>query len=173
MGRLEGKVAVVTGANSGIGLATAKRSPGKARASSWLAVVKRNWMRRFARSAPTPEACRPMFQDRRPRSTLWRVKQEAGHIDILFANAGVGDTMALPDITEEHFDRIFATNVKGTLFTVQKALPLLRDGARSSSRGRRLEARERRRSASIAPARRRSATLPAAGFSTWRRARFA
>jgi NAD(P)-dependent dehydrogenase (short-subunit alcohol dehydrogenase family) len=57
------------------------------------------------------------------------VKHEAGHIDVLFTAAGGGDYMALADITEEHFDRIFATNVKGTLFTVQKALPLLRDGA--------------------------------------------
>jgi NAD(P)-dependent dehydrogenase (short-subunit alcohol dehydrogenase family) len=57
------------------------------------------------------------------------VLREAGVIDVLFANAGGGDFLALPAITEEHYDRIFATNVKGTLFTVQKALPLLRDGA--------------------------------------------
>lgn len=57
------------------------------------------------------------------------VRQEAGRIDVLFANAGGGEFAALPDVTEEHFDRTFATNVKGTLFTVQKALPLLRNGA--------------------------------------------
>lgn len=57
------------------------------------------------------------------------VKQEAGGIDILFANAGGGDFAALADVTEAHFDSIFDTNVKGTLFTVQKALPLLKDGA--------------------------------------------
>ncbi len=61
---------------------------------------------------------------------LYRVMgEEAGRIDVLFANAGSGELMPLSDITEEHYDRTFATNVKGTLFTVQKALPLLRDSA--------------------------------------------
>ena len=61
---------------------------------------------------------------------LYRVvREEAGRIDVLFANAGSGELMRLSDITEEHYERTFATNVKGTLFTVQKALPLLRDGA--------------------------------------------
>jgi NAD(P)-dependent dehydrogenase (short-subunit alcohol dehydrogenase family) len=57
------------------------------------------------------------------------VRAEAGRIDVLFVNAGGGEFAALADITEEHFDRTFATNVKGTLFSVQKALPLLVDGA--------------------------------------------
>ena len=57
------------------------------------------------------------------------VREEAGRIDVLLANAGSGALMPLSDITEEHYDRTFATNVKGTLFTVQKALPLLADGA--------------------------------------------
>ena len=57
------------------------------------------------------------------------VRREAGVIDVLFANAGGGEFMPLQEITEEHYERTFATNVKGTLFTVQKALPLLRDGA--------------------------------------------
>ena len=56
------------------------------------------------------------------------VYDEAGTIDVLFANAGGGNFLPLGSITEEHFDRIFSTNVKGTLFTVQKALPLMRDG---------------------------------------------
>jgi NAD(P)-dependent dehydrogenase (short-subunit alcohol dehydrogenase family) len=56
------------------------------------------------------------------------IKAKAGHLDIVFANAGGGDMMPLSAVTEEHFDRIFDSNVKGTLFTVQKALPLLRDG---------------------------------------------
>lgn len=56
------------------------------------------------------------------------VKDEAGAIDVLFANAGGGAFLPLGAITEEHFDRTFATNVRGTLFTVQKALPLIRDG---------------------------------------------
>jgi NAD(P)-dependent dehydrogenase (short-subunit alcohol dehydrogenase family) len=57
------------------------------------------------------------------------VRAEAGRIDVLFANAGGGEFAALSEVTEEHFDRTFATNVKGTLFTVKKALPLLSDGA--------------------------------------------
>ncbi len=62
------------------------------------------------------------------------VQQKASHIDILAANAGGGNFAPIGAITEEDFDRTFAINVKGTLFTVQKALPLLRNGARSSSR---------------------------------------
>jgi NAD(P)-dependent dehydrogenase (short-subunit alcohol dehydrogenase family) len=88
MGKLSGKVAVVTGANSGIGLATAKR---------------------FAQ-----EGARVFMSGRRQRE-----------LDA----AGGGEFAALGEITEEHFDKTFATNVKGTLFTVQKALPLLKDGA--------------------------------------------
>ena len=57
------------------------------------------------------------------------VREKAGVIDVLFANAGVGEFAPLQDITEEHFDRTFGINVKGTPFTVKKALPLLRDGA--------------------------------------------
>ncbi|PLN98426.1 SDR family NAD(P)-dependent oxidoreductase, partial [Klebsiella michiganensis] len=57
------------------------------------------------------------------------IASESGRLDVLFANAGGGDMMPLGAITEEHFDRIFATNVRGVLFTVQKALPLLTQGA--------------------------------------------
>jgi NAD(P)-dependent dehydrogenase (short-subunit alcohol dehydrogenase family) len=57
------------------------------------------------------------------------VKEQKGHINILFANAGTGGFAPLGAITEEHFDKIFNANVKGLLFTVQKALPLLRDGS--------------------------------------------
>jgi len=58
-----------------------------------------------------------------------QISRSAGKLDILFANAGGGDMLPLGAITEEHFDRIFGTNVRGVLFTVQKALPLLTDGA--------------------------------------------
>jgi len=57
------------------------------------------------------------------------VKQQKGYTDILFANAGTGEFAPLGAITEEHFDKIFNANVKGLLFTVQKALPLLKDGS--------------------------------------------
>lgn len=58
-----------------------------------------------------------------------QIAEESGRLDILFANAGGGDMLALGAITEEHFDRIFGTNVRGVLFTVQKALPLLGAGS--------------------------------------------
>ena len=57
------------------------------------------------------------------------VKQEKGQIDVLFANAGTGEFAPLGEITEEHFDKIFNANVKGLLFSVQKALPLLKNGS--------------------------------------------
>ncbi len=130
MGRLDGKVAVVTGANSGIGLATAKR-------------FEREGARQFITGRRQPELDAAVLTvggktigvrgDVSNLADLDRlydvVRREAGVIDILFANAGGGEFLPLQEITEEHFDRTFATNVKGTLFTVQKALPLLRDGA--------------------------------------------
>ena len=56
------------------------------------------------------------------------VKDQKGHLDILFANAGIGEFIPLGEISEEHFDKIFGVNVKGVLFSVQKALPLFQDG---------------------------------------------
>lgn len=130
MGRLEGKVAVITGANSGIGLASAKRF-----ASEGARVFMTG-----RRQAELDKAVAEVGHDARgvqgdvaslaDLDRLYRVvREEAGRIDVLLANAGGGELMPLSDITEEHYDRTFATNVKGTLFTVQKALPLLRDGA--------------------------------------------
>jgi NAD(P)-dependent dehydrogenase (short-subunit alcohol dehydrogenase family) len=67
-------------------------------------------------------------EDAPVNSNINRDGTEAGAMDILFANAGVGEFAALGEITEDHFDKIFAINVRGTLFTVQKALPVLKDG---------------------------------------------
>ena len=130
MGRLEGKVAVITGATSGIGLASAKRF-----ASEGASVFMTG-----RRQAELDKAVAEVGHDARgiqgdvaslaDLDRLYRVvREEAGQIDVLLANAGGGELMPLSNITEEHYDRIFAINVKGTLFTVQKALPLLRDGA--------------------------------------------
>lgn len=113
MGRLDGKVAVITGANSGIGLASAKRFAAE---GARVFMTGRRQAELDAAVADVGGNARGVRGD------------EAGRIDVLFANVGGGAFMALPDITEEHFDRTFATNVKGTLFTVQKALPLLVDG---------------------------------------------
>ncbi len=130
MGRLEGKIAVVTGANSGIGQAAAARF---AQEGARVFMTGRRQEELDAAVAEIGGNARGIQGDVSNLADLSRlydiVEMEAGRIDILFANAGAGDFQALADVTEEHFDRIFATNVKGTLFTVQKALPLLRDGA--------------------------------------------
>ncbi|MDB5836953.1 MAG: oxidoreductase [Caballeronia sp.] len=130
MGKLSGKVAVVTGANSGIGLATAKRF---AEEGARVFMSGRRQKELDAAVAEVGENARGIQGDVSSLADLDRlfaiVKDEAGTIDVLFANAGGGEFAALGEITEEHFDKTFATNVKGTLFTVQKALPLLKDGA--------------------------------------------
>jgi NAD(P)-dependent dehydrogenase (short-subunit alcohol dehydrogenase family) len=130
MGKLTGKVAVVTGANSGIGLATAKRF---AMEGARVFMTGRRQEELDRAVAEVGERARGVQGDVSNLADLDRlyatVKEEAGVIDILVANAGGGEFAALGEITEEHFDKTFATNVKGTLFTVQKALPLLKDGA--------------------------------------------
>ena len=130
MGRLDGKVAVITGANSGIGLACAKRF---AQEGARVFMTGRRQAELDAAVAEVGGAACGVAGDIANLADLDNlyeiVRKEADRIDILLANAGGGDFAALADVTEEHYDRIFATNVKGTLFTVQKALPLLVDGA--------------------------------------------
>lgn len=130
MGRLEGKIAVITGANSGIGLASAKRFAQEG------ARVFMTGRRQAELDAAVKEVGANAVGVQGDVSKLADldclydvVREKAGAIDILFANAGGGEFLALQDITEDHYDRTFDANVKGTLFTVQKALPLLRDGA--------------------------------------------
>jgi NAD(P)-dependent dehydrogenase (short-subunit alcohol dehydrogenase family) len=127
--KLEGKVAVVTGGNSGIGLATAKRFAAEGAHVFITGRRQAELDRAAAEIGPNAIAVRA---DSSNLSDLDRVydlvKDKAGRIDILFANAGVGEFAALAEITEDHYDKIFDINVKGVLFTVQKALPLFRDG---------------------------------------------
>ncbi len=130
MGRLEGKVAVITGANSGIGLATARRFVQEG------AIVFMTGRRPVELDDAVREVggnARGVRGDISKLADIDRlyeiVSRDAGKIDVLFANAGGGTFMPLGEITEDHYEQTFATNVKGTLFTVQKALPLLRDGA--------------------------------------------
>jgi len=127
--KLEGKVAVVTGGTSGIGLAAAKRFAAEG------AHVFITGRRQPELDAAVKEIGKNATGVRGDVSNLAdidrlydAVQQQKSHIDVLFANAGGGEFAPLGAITEAHFDRTFATNVKGVLFTVQKALPLLRDG---------------------------------------------
>jgi NAD(P)-dependent dehydrogenase (short-subunit alcohol dehydrogenase family) len=128
-GKLEGKVAVVTGGNSGIGLATAKRFAAE---GAHVFITGRRQAELDRAAAEIGANATTVRADSSSLSDLDRVydlvKDKAGRIDILFANAGVGEFAALAEITEDHYDKIFDINVKGVLFTVQKALPLFRDG---------------------------------------------
>lgn len=130
MGKLEGKVAVITGANSGIGLASAKRF---AQEGARVFMTGRRQAELDRAVAEVGNMARGVQGDVAVLADLDRlystVREEAGQIDVLLANAGMAEFLPLSDITEEHYERTFATNVKGTLFTVQKALPLLCDGA--------------------------------------------
>lgn len=130
MGRLEGKVAVITGANSGIGLASAKRFVSEGARVFMTGRRQAELDKAVAEVGHGARGVQGDVANLADLDKLYRiVGDEAGQIDILFANAGGGEFMPLSEITEEYYDRTFATNVKGTLFTVQKALPLLRDGA--------------------------------------------
>lgn len=130
MKKLDDKVAVITGANSGIGLASAKRF---AEEGARVFMTGRRQAELDAAVAEVGHGARGIRGDVSDMADLDRlydiVRREAGRIDVLFANAGGGEFAALGTITDAHFERTFATNVKGTLFTVQKALPLLVDGA--------------------------------------------
>jgi NAD(P)-dependent dehydrogenase (short-subunit alcohol dehydrogenase family) len=130
MGRFENKVVVVTGGTSGIGLATAKAF------ASEGASVFITGRRQQALDAAVTSIGGKVTGVRADMASLAdidrlydAVQQQHAQIDVIFANAGGGSFAPLGAIDEAHFDQIFATNVKGVLFTVQKALPLLRDGA--------------------------------------------
>jgi len=130
MGKLDGKVALITGGNSGIGLATAQRLVAEGayvfitgrRRSELDAAVER-----IGRNVTAVEGDVSRLADL--DRLFATVKERTGRIDILFANAGIAEGAPLGAISEELFDRAFGVNVKGALFTVQKALPLLSDGA--------------------------------------------
>lgn len=130
MRNLEGKVAVITGGNSGIGLATAQRFVAD---GAYVFITGRRQSELDAAVKQLGKSATAVQGDVSNLTDLDRlyatVKKQKGHIDILFANAGTGEFAPLGTITEEHFDKIFSANVKGLLFTVQKALPLLKDGS--------------------------------------------
>jgi len=129
MSKLAGKVAVITGGNSGMGLATAQRFVAE---GAHVFITGRRQAELDAAVKLVGKNVTGVQGDVSNLADLdrlyARVKEKAGHIDILFANAGVGGLAPLGSITEEQFDKTFNINVKGLLFTVQKALPLFRDG---------------------------------------------
>jgi len=129
MGKLEGKVAVVTGGSSGMALASAKRFVEE---GAYVFIMGR-------RQEMLDEAVKQIGRnvtgvrgDAANLDDLDRlfdtVKREKGKIDVLFASAGTGEAVKLGEITEQHFDAAFGLNARGTLFTIQKALPLFNDG---------------------------------------------
>ncbi|MDZ7968567.1 MAG: SDR family oxidoreductase [Nostoc sp. DedSLP03] len=130
MRKLEGKIALVTGGNSGIGLATAKQFVAE---GAYVYITGRRQAELDAAVEAIGKNVTAVQSDVSNLANLDRlfatIEQEQGHLDIIFANAGGGQIAPLGAITEEHFDKTFNTNVKGLLFTVQKALPLLPEGA--------------------------------------------
>ncbi|MFE9356234.1 SDR family oxidoreductase [Streptomyces olivaceoviridis] len=130
MGQLDGKTAVVTGGTSGIGLATARRFREEGARVYITGRNKDTLDKAITEIGGNVTAVQADSADLTDLDRLYTTIADAGHhIDILFANAGGGTFATLEQVTEEHFDTTFDTNVKGTLFTVQKALPLLNDGA--------------------------------------------
>jgi NAD(P)-dependent dehydrogenase (short-subunit alcohol dehydrogenase family) len=129
MGRLAGKIAVVTGGNSGIGLASAQRFAAEG-AFVYITGRRQDELDAAVKAIGFEVAAiRGDIASLEDLDALYeRVRVEKGRVDILFANAGLGEFMPLGEITEQHYDHTFNVNVKGTLFTVQKALPLMKDG---------------------------------------------
>jgi NAD(P)-dependent dehydrogenase (short-subunit alcohol dehydrogenase family) len=131
MKRLEGKVAVITGGSSGMGLATAQRFVDEG-AYVFITGRRQNEIDSAVKQIGKNNNVTGVQGDVSNLADLDRlydtVKQQKGRIDVLFANAGIIELAPLGSITESHFDKIFNINVKGLLFTVQKALPLFQDG---------------------------------------------
>lgn len=127
--RLTGKIAVITGANSGIGLATARRFVEE---GAHVVITGRREKELKEAAALIGRNVTTVVGDVTRLEDLDRlfavVKEKYDHIDVLFANAGWGEVAPLESATEAHFDQTFDLNAKGTFFTVQKALPLFKDG---------------------------------------------
>ncbi len=128
--KLTDKVALITGGSSGLGLATAHRFADEG-ARVFITGRRKEEVERAAEQVGRGTV--GVQGDVSKLADLDRlfdvIRERAGRLDVLFANAGGGAFMPLGQVTEEHFDKYFGINVKGTLFTVQKALPLMPDGA--------------------------------------------
>jgi NAD(P)-dependent dehydrogenase (short-subunit alcohol dehydrogenase family) len=130
MGKLDGKTALITGGSSGIGLATAKRFVNE---GAYVFITGRREVELASAARSIGKNVRALKSDVSNLDDLDRIfaqiNEVKGRLDIVFANAGIAKFAALGEITEEFYDSIFNINVKGMLFTVQKALPLMPDGA--------------------------------------------
>lgn len=130
MAKLKGKIAVVTGGNSGIGLATARLF---AQEGAQVVITGRRMDALASASAAGDHALDPFQGDASNLADLDRlhdvVKERYGRIDVLFANAGISSMGTIDTVSEQQFDELFGVNVKGVFFTAQKLLPLMPDGA--------------------------------------------
>jgi NAD(P)-dependent dehydrogenase (short-subunit alcohol dehydrogenase family) len=129
MSRLEGKIAVITGSNSGIGLASAKRFVAEG-AHVYITGRRQDELDKAVEAIGSGvTAVQGDVSNLEDLDRLFaKVRSDHGRIDVLFANAGLGALEPLGKITVSSFDLVFGANVKGTIFTVQKGLPLMRDG---------------------------------------------
>ena len=127
--KLEGKIAVITGGNSGIGLATAKRFVTE---GAYVFITGRRQKQLDLAVSEIGKNVMGIQSDVSNLADIDKiyntVKDQKNHIDIIFANAGIAQFAKLEEISEEHFDKIFSINVKGLLFTVQKLLPIFQEG---------------------------------------------
>ena len=128
--KLNDKIALVTGGTSGIGLATAQRFVAE---GAYVFITGRRQAELDAAVETIGRNVTGVLGDVSNLADLDKlyatIKEQKGRLDVLFANAGGGSLLPLGQITEEHFDKIFGTNVRGLLFTVQKALPLMPKGS--------------------------------------------
>jgi NAD(P)-dependent dehydrogenase (short-subunit alcohol dehydrogenase family) len=127
--KLEGKIAVITGATSGIGLATAKRFVSEGAYVFITGLYQKEVDVAVSDIGKNVSGIQSNVSNLADIDKMYDiVKDQKGHIDILFANAGIIEFAPLGEISEKHFDKIFDIDVKGLLFTVQKALPIFQDG---------------------------------------------
>src|SRR5882757_5193686 len=128
MGKLQGKVAVITGGTAGIGLATAKLFVAEGAYVFIMGRNKRQLDDAVSEIGENVSGVQGDVADLADLDRLYETVGARGPIDVVFANAGVAEMSLLEDVSESHFDKIFDINVKGALFTVQKAIPLLNAG---------------------------------------------